>query len=267
MPVHYRVEDKIAEITFDAPEALNALTPAEMKDLRHCLETARDDADVRVLILTGAGDRSFCVGANLKKTLPPSTSFAESYWLSAERAAEAGIYIRSLDFTRLDLWKPVIAAVNGLCIGGGFEIALQCDLRIATPKSEFALSEPRIGSIPAVGGTQRLIRAIPSAVAMAMLLSGDRLAAGDAARFGLVSELVDLDDLLPRARALAGAIAANGPLAVQAIKQLVWRGQNVPLRDALEAEETTWGLLRDTEDRIEGRLAFAEKRPPHFNGR
>ena len=267
MPVRYAVDGHVAEITFDAPDALNALTPGEMVELRERLEAARDDPDVRVVVLTGAGDRAFCAGANIKRTLPPATSFAEAYWLSAERAAERGIYIRALDFTRLDLWKPVVAAVNGHCVGGGFEIALQCDLRIASPTATFALSEPCIGSIPAVGGIQRLVRAIPSAVAMQLLLGGGRLGAADAARYGLVSELVDADALLDRARTLAREIAANAPLAVQAIKRLVWQGQNMPLREALAMEEATWGLLRDTADRIEGRTAFAEKRPPRFTGR
>jgi E-phenylitaconyl-CoA hydratase len=266
MPIAYIVDGHVAQVTLDAPDALNALTPEEMVELRGRLEAARDDPDVRVIVLTGAGERAFCTGANLKKTLPPETSFAEAFWLSAERAAEHGIYIRALDFARLDLWKPMVAAINGYCIGGGFEIALQCDLRIASPSATFALVEPRIGSIPAVGGIQRLVRAIPSAVAMKLLLSGGRLEAADAERYGLVSEVVEAEALMERAHQLAAEVAANAPLAVQAIKRLVWQGLNMPLREALVLEEATWGLLRDTEDRVEGRIAFAEKRPPRFTG-
>lgn len=264
--IDYRTSDRIAELTISRPDVLNALDPATMSQLRDRLVDARDDPEVSVIIITGAGDRAFCVGADLRATFPSSTTFAQAFWRADEHASREAIYIRSLDLSRLQLWKPIIAAINGHCAGGGLELALQADLRVASTNASFSLPEAQIGSIPAAGGFQRLLRGIPTAVAMKMVLTGDRIDSEEALRVGLVSDVWPLEDLLAQARLVAHRIARNAPLAVQAIKRLAWDGQNVPLREALLLEEMTWGLLRDTADRVEGRTAFMEKREPRFRG-
>jgi E-phenylitaconyl-CoA hydratase len=152
-------------------------------------------------------------------------------------------------------------------MGGGMELALACDIRIASANAVFALSEVRIGSIPGAGGTQRLPRAIGASNAMLMLLTGDRVDAVEALRMGLVSKVVDREDLLSAAQEIARRIAQNAPLSVRSIKRLVTNGADMPLPAALDNERYVFGLLRDTEDRIEGRRAFQEKRPPVYKGR
>ncbi len=265
--VHIAITEQVAEITLDRPEALNALRVADLQALESCLVEARDNPDVRVLLLTGSGTRAFCAGADLKATLPPATSFAEAFLRSTGPAVAQGLYTRLMDLSRLQIWKPVIAAVNGHCLGGGLEIALQCDLRVASSGASFGLPEVAVGSIPAVGGIQHLLRNLPGAVAMRMLLTGERIGAEEAQRIGLVSDLHAPDDLLPSARTLAQRIAANAPLAVQMVKRLAVDSANLPLREAVALSEIGWGVLRDTQDRIEGRRAFAEKRKPVYRGR
>lgn len=258
MVLDVRVEDRIATVTLNRPEVMNAVDP-EMRALLH--ETWRriaDDREIRVAIVTGAGDRAFCTGADLKKTMPPAESFAAGVY------GGAGLD-RLTDGMIMDI--PLICAVNGYAVGGGLEIALACDIRLAVPHATFGLSEVRVGSIPGSGGTQLLPRAIGRSMAMQMLLTGDRIDAETALRVGLISEVVDADRLLERATEVARRIADNAPLAVRAVKRLVRRGEDLPLEAGFELERFSWGLLRDTEDRIEGRRAFAEKRPPQYRGR
>jgi E-phenylitaconyl-CoA hydratase len=267
MTIHYSKSAHVAIVTLDRPEALNALNLDSLKALRVALATARDDDDVRAIVLTGSGNKSFCVGADLKNTLPPETGFASSFVRPIERAAAEGIYVRMMDLTSLRLFKPMIAAINGYCLGGGLELALQCDLRIASDKAVFGLPEPVVASIPAVCGIQALQKAVPSAIAMKMLYTGSRIDAAYAERVGLVSDVVAPAALMDKALQIAGAIAANGPLAVQMIKKIVETSSNVPLAQAIEFTELAWGAMRDSEDRVEGRKAFAEKRSPRFKGR
>ena len=163
--------------------------------------------------------------------------------------------------------KPFIAAINGYAIGGGMEIALACDIRICSHTAQFGLSEVKVGSIPGTGGTQRLPRAIALSDAMLMLLTGDRVDAKEALDMRLVSKVVAPDELMPAARAIAEKITCNAPLAVRAVKRLVRDGLDVPLPHALDMERCTFGLLYASEDRIEGRNAFTEKRPPKYRGR
>jgi E-phenylitaconyl-CoA hydratase len=251
------VENHIATIVLDRPQAMNAVDPEMRKELVAIGEQIRNDADIWVAIVTGAGEKAFCTGSDLKKTLPTQDSFAAQMFSQTATALAASF----------ETDKPLIAAVNGYAMGGGLELALACDIRIASENAQFALSEVKVGSIPGSAGTQRLPRAVSLSNAMLMLLTGDRIDAQEALRIGLVSKVVPLAQLMQLAREIAGKIAANAPLSVRAVKRLVRRGMDMPLSHAMEAERYVFGLLYQSEDRIEGRKAFAEKRKPHYKGR
>jgi E-phenylitaconyl-CoA hydratase len=257
----------VALITLDQPRALNALDLDALRELRGHLVTLRDHGDLRAAVLTGAGPRAFCAGADLKGTQSSPAAYAEAVFQSPDRSANLGLYIRLMDLGDLGLTKPIVAAINGHCLGAGLEIALQCDLRIASSNAGFGLPEARVGSIPAVSGLHRLLRAVPAAHAMQMALTGERIDAAQAWRIGLVSELTEPAALLDRALSLAQTIASNAPLAVQAIKKLSRATQHLSESDAQQLTELHWGVLRDTDDRLEGRSAFADKRPPVYMGR
>lgn len=266
MTITTSTEDHIRIIVLDDPPAMNALAPEGLLALRQALRAAQDDDAVRVIILTGAGDRAFCTGANLKKTFPPENGFARNHLLGRETEARDGGYTRLLDLSDLQIWKPMIAAVNGYCLGGGLELALQCDLRIASSTAAFGLPEVKVASVPAVGGVQALLRAIPAAHAMKLALTGDRIDAAAALAIGLVSDVTAPEALLDEARAIAARIADNGPLAVQVVKKLAVETAHLAPADFMAQSNTAWGLLRDSTDRIEGRTAFAEKRRPNYTG-
>lgn len=267
MSIILQRNDHVATITLNRPDALNALAPADLAELNRCLTEVRNDDTVRAIIITGAGERSFCTGADIKNTLPPEDSFIQGLFSARGKALQDGNYVRLFNLNALALNKPVIAAINGYCLGGGLEIALQSDIRIASNNARFGLTEPVIGSIPAVGGVPLLIRAIPSSVAMHMLLTGEQISAQRAYEVGLVSMLCTPEDLQASAFELAVKIARNGPLAVKMIKRLADDSANMPLTEAIRLNEVYWGMLRDTEDRIEGRKAFAQKRQPTFRGK
>ena len=256
MPVDFAVYEGVALITLNRPEAMNALDDESRDQLDACWGRVAEDDAVRAVVLTGAGDRAFCTGADLKKTMPPAESFAELTF-----------GIEDIPYAAFGSDKPTICAVNGYALGGGLEIALACDIRIASTNARFGLPEVRVGSIPGAGGTQRLPRAIGRSDAMMMLLTGDHVDSAEALRIGLVSRVVEPAALVEAAMAIASRIAANAPLAVRAVKRLATHGAHLPLPDAIRAERVTWGLLRDTHDRIEGRLAFQQKRPPRYQGR
>jgi E-phenylitaconyl-CoA hydratase len=258
MPVSIEVSEFVATVVLNRPEAMNALDPESVSDLHAAWDRISNDDSVRVAILTGAGDRAFCTGADLKKTMPPSESFAELHFGS--QAGKAGL-------SHLHTGKPVIAAINGFALGGGLELALQCDIRLAASTAVFGLPEVCIGSIPGAGGTQRLIRAVGQSDAMLMLLTGARVDAAVALRMGLVSRVVAATDLQAVAHELARQIAGNAPLAVTAVKRLAMMGREVNLPAGLELEQQAFGILRNSEDRLEGRNAFAQKRKPAFKGR
>lgn len=266
MAIQFKIIDHIALITLDAPDSHNALTIGDLRHLRKVLGACQDDEQVRVIVLTGAGDKAFCAGANLKATLPPATGFLGGALKTREGEAEEGGYTRLIDLSDLEIWKPMIAAINGYCLGGGLELALQCDLRIACSGASFALPEAKVASIPAVGGVQYLLRAVPAAVAMKMALTGERIDAEKALSIGLISDLVPREQLLAQALELAECIAGNGPLAVQAIKKLALQTAHLAPREFVAQANLHWGLLRDSKDRIEGRVAFSEKRPPRYTG-
>jgi E-phenylitaconyl-CoA hydratase len=215
------------------------------------------DDDIRVAIFIGAGDRAFCTGSDLKKTIPG---------VGVNLTGAAVAFNNSAGFFR-DLPKPIIAAVNGYALGGGCELALRCDIRICSENARFGLTEVRVGSIPGAGGTQRLPRIVGLSNALHMLFTGDHADAEAALRMGLVSKVVAPEKLLEEATEIAMRIQANAPLSVRAIKKVVYGGIDMPLREALDHERLAFAALFNSEDRIEGRKAFAEKRRPQYRGR
>ena len=257
MSVKTEIKANVASITIDRLEAFNAIDSETGAALREAWEQASANEEVRVIVLTGAGTRAFCVGADLKKTTPPSGSAPRRHF---RRVPPSPVP------SDLRCMKPMIAAINGYALGGGLELALQCDIRIASSNATFGLPEVSVGSIPGAGGTQRLVRAIGSSDAMLMLLGGDRIDAQEALRIGLVSKVVPPEDLAAVAHAIASRIAANAPLAVLAVKDLATTGRDVPLAVGLELERQSFSMLLSSEDRIEGRLAFSEKRRPIYKG-
>ncbi len=248
----------VATIVLDRQQALNAIDPKTGAALVACFERIASDDGIRAVVLTGAGERAFSAGADLKKTAEVTGPYAAQAFAGSGDSSFA---------SALDCEKPLIAAINGLALGGGLELALACDIRLAAPQARFGLPEAKVGTIPGAGGTQRLPRSIGRSDAMLMLLTGDMIDAPEALRLGLISRIVPAPDLLAEAQALAARIAANAPLSVRAVKRLVRSGSELPLPEALRLERLVWGMLRDTEDRAEGRRAFAEKRPPVFTGR
>lgn len=266
MGIHSVTRNAVAIVTMDRPQALNALDVESQRDLRAALVAARDDDAVRAILLTGAGERAFCAGADLKRTPPGGDPYIRAWIAGDDQAVERGAYVRFLNLEPLRLWKPLVAAINGHCLGGGLELALQCDLRVASETASFALPEVKVGSLAGVCGPL-LLRAVPAAHAMKLLLTGARIDAAEALRIGLVSDVWPAAELLPRALALAEAIAANAPLSVAATKRLLRETETLPRAALADLTEMAFGLVKETEDRAEGRRAFAEKRPPRFAGR
>ena len=258
MPIVKTVQDGVAIVTLNRPEAMNSIDPESNEQLLAIWDEISIDEDIRVLVLTGAGERAFCTGADLKKTMPPADSAARQVFRAGTRHS---------NFGTLQTDKPVIAAINGYALGGGLELALLADIRICSDNAQFGLPEVRVGSIPGAGGTQRLIRAVGHSDAMWMLLTGERIDANEALRIGLVSKVVPFSVLQDTAVNLARAMAANAPLAMTAAKRLAMTGRELPLAGGLELERQAFGVLRDSEDRLEGRRAFADKRAPVFRGR
>ena len=257
--VRYEQQNRIVTITINRPEAMNAIDPETHEALIAAWTRFRDDDSAWVAILTGAGDQAFSAGADLKKFVP--AEFAGRGGAAHNTFGLGGI-------TRgLEIWKPMIAAINGFCLAGGLEQALACDLRIAAPHARFGLTEVRWAIMPGAGGTQRLPRAVPLAKAMEMILTAEHVTAEEALRLGLVNKVVPLPELMPAARALAELLCERGPLALRAAKEAVIRGLSLPLADGLRLEAFLSGVLRRTEDAIEGPKAFAEKRRPAFKAR
>jgi enoyl-CoA hydratase/carnithine racemase len=248
----------VATVTINRPEAMNAINGAVRRGLNETLAQFRDDADLWVAILTGAGERAFSAGADLvEMSQRRQADFQDSFW-------EAG----TPGFTRgLDVGKPVIAAINGYCLAGGLELALACDIRIAAEHAQFGLTEVTRGIIPGAGGTQRLPRLIPVGAALELLFTGERIPSQEALRLGIVNRIVPAAELMDETRRLADRINQNAPLAVRAVKEAALRGLEVPLEQGLRIEAMLSRIIRDTEDSREGPRAFAEKRPARFQGR
>lgn len=256
MTIDFAVRDHVATVVLNRPGAMNAIDLEMRRELFACWKRIQDDQAIRVAIVTGAGDRAFSTGADLKKTMPPKESFAQLNFGAGDQS-----------IGKLATDKPLICAINGYALAGGLELALACDIRIASDNARFGLTEVRIGSIPGAGGTQRLPRVVGSSNAMMMMLTGEQIDAAEALRIGLISRVVPREALREEADQIARKIAANAPLCVRAVKKLVVQGQGMPLDAAIDMERYAWGVLRDTEDRIEGRRAFQEKRSPVFQGR
>lgn len=255
MPVDLQVTNHVAYVTLNRPEAMNSLDPESAANLTEIWERVRTDPDIRVAVLTGAGEKSFCTGTDMKKSPPPTECMAATYLREGQPIVP-----------HMKMWKPIIAAINGFAIGGGLEIALACDMRIASSNAKFGLTEVKVASLAGLNGTQLLPRVMPQAVAMKMLLTGETIGAEEALRYGLVSDVVEPGQLLDLARSYAEKIASAAPLSVQAAKQAAVLGLDMPLEHGILFSHLMWGVLRDTEDRKEGFKAFAEKRPPVFRG-
>ena len=255
MPVDFHVENYVATITLNRPEAMNSLDPESTSQLNDYWAEVRSNPDIRVAVLTGAGGKSFCTGTDMKKTPVPTECMAAVYLRDGQPLLPAR-----------KMWKPIIAAINGYAVGGGLELALACDMRIASSAAKFGLTEVKVASLAGLNGTQMLPRCIPQAVAMKMLLTGEMISAEEALRYGLVSDVVAPENLYDLAQSYAEKIANAAPLSVQAAKQAAVLGQDMPLEQGILFSHLLWGVLRDTEDRKEGFTAFAEKRQPAYKG-
>jgi enoyl-CoA hydratase/carnithine racemase len=267
--VLYETSDQIATITLNRPEALNALSRPLLRELRDAFERFREDEGARVAIVTGAGGKAFSAGADLKEMASGGRSGAprEGPPPPSGLARLLGRHAGNM-FGGTELWKPLVAAIDGYCLAGGFELALACDLRVASRRSSFGLTEVTRGIIAGAGGTQRLPRAVPLAIALEMLMTGRHWTAEEAQRWGLLNRLVESpEEVLPSARELAAGIARNAPLAVRAAKEAALRGLGMTLEEGLRFEGYLSHAITATEDAREGPRAFAEKRKPEFQGR
>ncbi|MGV1049648.1 MAG: enoyl-CoA hydratase/isomerase family protein [Solirubrobacterales bacterium] len=250
-------EGGVALITLNRPERLNAIDAEHYRLLSEAWVRVRDEAEIRVAVVTGAGERAFSVGADLKSFINAPEELSRFWLTQREQLLNRG----------LEVWKPVVAAVNGYCLGGGMTLLLGTDLRVAAEHASFGLSEVKRGVIPGNGGSQRLLAQLPHAIAMEMLLGGEPVDAAEAERWGLVNRVVPAERLLETALELAERVAANAPLAVQAAKELALRSRDLDLQDGLRFEQSILRLLQFSDDAREGPAAFAEKREPRFEGR
>ena len=255
----YETKGRIAYITINRPERLNALHPPANLELYQAFSTFRDDPDVWVAILTGTGDRAFSAGNDLRYTAEQDQN-RDKPGARAERAPFGGI---TSDF---ECWKPIIAAVNGYALGGGFELAMACDIVIAADHAEVGLPEPRVGLYAGAGGVHRLPRHIPMKIAMGMMLTARRIKAQDAQKLGVINEVVPLADLIPTAERWAAEILECAPLSVRASKQMAIQGLDSPLEIAFARNYSEQLKQVASNDRIEGPRAFSEKRPPKWTG-
>ncbi len=255
--VIYEIEDKIATITINRPHAMNACDMATYGRLAEIWQDFRDNDDAWIAIITGMGEKAFCAGSDIKQNFSDTPRPFQAFDHSTKDTLTSG----------LEIWKPIIAAINGHCNGGGLEMALACDIRVASDNAQFGLGEVKLGLLPGGGGTQRLPRAITLCNALWLLYTGERIDAAEAHRIGLVNRVVPLADLMSTAHAMAQKILEAGPLAVRAIKQAALEGLNMQLDDGLRLEQNLFRMLRNTEDSSEGTRAFAEKRKPDWKAR
>ncbi|WP_449539364.1 enoyl-CoA hydratase-related protein [Ferdinandcohnia sp. Marseille-Q9671] len=255
--VLYQIENHIATVTLNRPEAMNCFNYEMLQALADVVEDIRTNADVRVVILTAAGEKAFSVGADLKerKTLNESQVRRNVY--------KIGQVFESIG----DLPQPTIAAINGYAFGGGMELALACDFRISVEETSMGLTETSLAIIPGAGGTQRLPRLIGETKAMELILTAKRLSASEAKDYGIVSKVVSPEELIPESLKLANAMLKNGPLALQQAKFAIKQGMNADLHTGFQIERKAYEVIIPTEDREEALAAFNEKRKPNFKGK
>ncbi|MEA2737485.1 MAG: enoyl-CoA hydratase [Acetobacteraceae bacterium] len=254
--VLYEKKGSIAYVTVNRPKVLNALNTPTWSDLRKAFEDARDDAAIRGVILTGAGDKAFIAGADISELAQVTAS-------EAERSSRFGQGV--LDLIE-NLGKPVIAAVNGFALGGGCETTMACTIRIAVESAKFGQPEVFLGLVPGGGGTQRLPRLVGKGRALQLILSGEMITAQEAYRIGLVNEIVPAANLIQRAEAIMTKIASNAPIAIKFALEAANKGMETSQSEGLLLEAAYFGLCAATEDKKEGTTAFLEKRAPKFRG-
>jgi len=252
---------KIATVTLNRPEVYNAMNYEAWREITNTWIDLKNDPEIWTIILTGTGDKAFCAGQDLK----------EMARLKAQAEKEGRHFVTSLPEVTptkyLEMPKPVIAALNGLSIGAGLELALACDIRIAADHARLGLREVALAIIPGAGGTQRLPRFIPFGIALEILMTGDLISAQEAYRIGLVNRVVPLAELMAAALALASRINENGPLAVRAAKEAAYKGIEMHLNEGLRFETLLMHKVKESEDAWEGPRAFAEKRKPNYKGK
>lgn len=252
--VNYEKKEHVGIMTLNRPDALNALSAELSAELREAMVDFRDDPEMWVAILTGAGDRAFSAGADIKGFKPATEEEQKARQTAAPVRADR-------------IYKPFIAAIHGYCLGGGLELAMTCDIRIAADNSQLGQPEVNIGFMPGGGGTQRLPRFVSRAVASEILLTGNRIDAQEAYRIGLVNRVVPRDQLMDAAMEIAQTICTRGQTGVRATKEALIRGYDMNLEDGLALERELVVQVRTTEDFMEGAKAFREKRPPQYKGR
>jgi enoyl-CoA hydratase/carnithine racemase len=250
------IDDHIAVVTINRPERMNALHPPANLELHEIWNEFARDPEVWIGILTGAGDKAFSAGNDLRYTA--------EHGMSMVRSAETGFGGIT---SRTTCWKPIIAAVNGFALGGGFEMALACDIIVAAEHARVGLPEVRVGLMAGAGGVHRLPRMIPQKIAMGHILTGRHMTAQDAHRWGIVNEVVPAAELMPAAMRWANEILEGAPLSVRASKQAALMGLGQPLDAALAMNYTETVRMRRSEDTVEGPRAFAEKRKPNWKAR
>jgi enoyl-CoA hydratase/carnithine racemase len=246
----------ICTIVINRPERMNAMDAEHYKGLSDAWIRVRDDNAIRVAIVTGAGERAFSSGADLKSFITAPKALSDMWQTQQDMLLNRG----------LEVWKPVIAAVNGYCLAGGMTLLMATDIRIAAEHATFNIAEVKRGIIPGNGGTQRILDQLPYCIGMELLLTGDSINAERAAHFGLVNKVVPMARLMATARDYAERIAANAPLAVQAAKELAVRSREMDRTTGFRFEALINRILQSTEDAKEGPKAFAEKRKPDFKG-
>jgi enoyl-CoA hydratase/carnithine racemase len=256
MAIDYKKEGRIAIFTINRPEAMNALNMETVRQFHEALIDFRDDNELWVGIITGAGEKAFCGGADIKDTLPFMKEHSRSQW-----AMPASI------MRGLELWKPMVAAINGMALGGGLELALACDIRIVAENARLGTPEVTLGLIPGWGGTQRLPRAIPWCKAAELLLTGKLIDAQEAYRIGLVNKVVPQAEVMSTAKEWAQAICQAAPLAVRAAKEAMLRGSAMTIEEGLRLENALVASVMATEDFNEGTTAFVEKRKPNYKAK
>ena len=252
----FQVEDGVATITFNRPEVLNAINDVVLNEFNQLLDLVEQDDDIRVMVVTGNG-KAFIAGADISALKSFTVMEGKAFTIRGQKILNK---IEGLS-------KPVIAAINGYAMGGGLELALACDFRIASDKAKLGVPETKLGIFPGFGGTQRLTRVTNYGTAKYMIFSGDPVTAQKALELGIVQEVVPAEILFERVKELANKIKANGPIALKMAKKAVQSGMNMDLENAIKFEAETYTTCFVSEDRVEGMSAFLEKRTPVFKNR